>query len=218
MRADLRGSDSTRRLKGEWHWAKETSIRNLKAGTLSAIESRTTDAVEERWSVDTMEEVIRSDRWYLRAWISKVFSSLLEGDILVPQKTENHDDCRHQSSCDIWGLCWVVQSVPQNWYQNGHTCKCNEYAATVDSDTSYPFAKIISAGTKHEPLVSEKCDSNCDQAPEHSGVHIAVRAQPCEGPVQQREEAVAKNRVEAADKNVSRELQRRFVIRLFHAE
>ena len=96
--------------------------------------------------------------------------------------------------------------------------QANQYAATVDTEAPQPFDKVVSARPKHKPLVSQKCNRDCDDVRQGSRVHIAVGDQAGKQPIEQRKQAIPEDGVKPAHQDVASKLMQRLVRSCFHAE
>jgi len=69
-----------------------------------------------------------------------------------------------------------------------------------------------------EPFVSKKSHTDGYQASKNCSIHITVRTQSSQGPVQEREDSKTKERIESTGENVARKLQHRLVGMNSHVE
>ena len=86
----------------------------------------------------------------------------------------------------------MLQVTAQNGNQNGQSYESDRHAAAIDSNTTYPFDQVVSAGVEDEPLVSEESHRDGDEAGQEARIHISV-ADSGEKPVEEGKEAIAED-------------------------
>src|SRR4051794_37906273 len=100
---------------------------------------------------------------------------MAECDVFVADEGVDNAHPHHGRICDIGrrllpiaGMAESRKVIGENQFENvnenGEQNNRGEYAAPVDRQRLYPFNYVVSAGSKYEELITEKCDRDADQA------------------------------------------------------
>ena len=129
----------------------------------------------------------------------------------MAEEAEDYGDCSQYSRRDVRGSFTMLQVASQDQNEDGQSYQPDRHTAAIDSDTTYPFDQIVSAGAEDKPLVAEESHRDGDEVRQNRGIHVAERPDPCERPIQKGKERVAKDSIESAYQQVADKLRQRFV-------
>ena len=129
----------------------------------------------------------------------------------MTEEAEDDGNARHDGSAEVGGPFGVGKDSLEEWDEDGHADEAHDHGCAVDANAANPLREVVAVGAEDEPLVAQERDSDADDAGEEDGVHVAVASRPGEQPVQEGEDAVTEDSVEAADEQVAPELEELFV-------
>src|ERR1700761_2961507 len=126
--------------------------------------------------------------------------------MLMAEVAAGHGEDGEDSGSHIGGHLSGPEPMTQQERERRQHDEREDHAGAVNGEAAQPFAQVVAASAKDEPLVAEKRHGDGDDVGEQTGYLRTVDTEPAEEIVERDKEPVAETGIEAANHQIADDL------------